>query len=58
MAVAIPVVFGILAAQRPDPSIIFWLGCSIAGTSLTLSFLVPRHPAEGAETVLSPRKAG
>jgi hypothetical protein len=53
MAVIIPVLFGVMAAQRPDPSIIFWLGCGIAGTSLALSFLVPRHPAAGAETTLS-----
>jgi predicted MFS family arabinose efflux permease len=53
MAVAIPVVFGVLAFQRPDPSIIFWLGCAIATLSLSLSFLVPRHPDHGAETVLS-----
>jgi hypothetical protein len=51
MAVAIPVVFGLLAAARPDPSIIFWLGCLIASTSLGLAFLVPRHPEHGAETV-------
>jgi hypothetical protein len=56
MAVIIPVVFGIMAAQRPDPSIIFWLGCGIAGTSLALSFLVPRHPDAGAETTLAARR--
>jgi hypothetical protein len=37
--------------QRPDPSIIFWLGCGIALASLSLAFMVPRHPAEGTETV-------
>jgi Major Facilitator Superfamily len=52
MAVIIPVVFGILAVARPDPSIIFWLGCGIASSSLGLAFLVPRHPAPGFETVL------
>jgi hypothetical protein len=51
MAVIIPVVFGVLAYQRPDPSIIFWLGCAIATTSLSLAFMVPRHPSEGFETV-------
>jgi hypothetical protein len=54
MAVAIPVVFGVLAAARPDPSIIFWLGCLIAGSSLGLAFLVPRHPGHGAETIFQP----
>jgi predicted MFS family arabinose efflux permease len=53
MAVAIPVVFGVLAFQRPDPSIIFWLGCGIATTSLALAVLVPRHPDHGAETVFA-----
>jgi Major Facilitator Superfamily len=51
MAVIVPVVFGLLAVQRPDPSIIFWLGCGIALASLSLAFMVPRHPEEGAETV-------
>ena len=53
MAVIIPVVFGILAVQRPDPSIIFWLGCGIASLSLSLAFLVPRHPDHGLETIFS-----
>ncbi|MFM9973048.1 MAG: MFS transporter [Beijerinckiaceae bacterium] len=58
MAVIIPVVFGILAVQRPDPSIIFWLGCGIATSSLSLAFLVPRHPSKGLETIFSvPAKA-
>jgi hypothetical protein len=51
MAVIIPVVFGVLAVARPDPSIIFWLGCAIATTSLSLAFLVPRYPKPGLETV-------
>jgi hypothetical protein len=55
MAVIIPVVFGLLAYQRPDPSIIFWLGCGIASVSLSLAFLVPQHPAEGAETTFQPQ---
>jgi Major Facilitator Superfamily len=53
MAVIIPVVFGIFAVVRPDPSIIFWLGCGIASASLALAFLVPRHPGPGFETTLS-----
>ena len=53
MAVIIPVIFGVLAMARPDPSIIFWLGCLIALSSLSLAFLVPRHPDHGAETIFS-----
>jgi hypothetical protein len=56
MAVIIPVVFGVLAVQRPDPSIIFWLGCGIATISLSLAFFVPRHPEPGAETVFGGRQ--
>jgi predicted MFS family arabinose efflux permease len=54
-AVAIPVTFGLIA--RNSPAIIFWLGALIATTSLALSFLVPRHPAPGRETVLADRSA-
>jgi hypothetical protein len=54
MAVIIPVFFGVLAFQRPDPSIIFWLGCGIAAASLSLAFMVPKRPDHGAETVFSP----
>jgi hypothetical protein len=54
MAVIIPVVFGVLAVQRPDPSIIFWLGCAVAASSMALSFLVPRRPEPGLETTLAP----
>jgi predicted MFS family arabinose efflux permease len=49
-AVVVPVAFGALGMI--NPSIIFWLGCGIASVSLTCSFLVPRHPAPGNETVL------
>ena len=49
-AVTVPIAFGALGMI--DPSIIFWLGCGIASVSLTCSFLVPRHPAPGLETVL------
>ena len=35
-------------------SIIFWLGTAIASVSLGCSFLVPRHPMPGNETVLAP----
>jgi Major Facilitator Superfamily len=57
MAVIVPVVFGVLAVARPDPSIIFWLGCGIATVSLSLAFLVPRHPSAGMETVFKARRA-
>jgi hypothetical protein len=57
MAVIIPVVFGILAISQPDPSIIFWLGCGIALTSLSLAFLVPWKPEAGRETVMKARAA-
>jgi predicted MFS family arabinose efflux permease len=50
-AVVVPVAFGALGMI--NPSIIFWLGCGIASVSLTCSFLVPRHPAPGNETVLA-----
>lgn len=54
-AVAIPVSFGLLGMG--NPSIIFWLGAGIATISLMLSFLVPRHPEPGRETVLAPPPA-
>ncbi|MFM9938673.1 MAG: MFS transporter [Hyphomicrobiaceae bacterium] len=53
-AVAIPVSFGLIGGLV-DPAIIFWLGAGIATTSLGLSFLVPRHPAPGHETMLLPQ---
>jgi hypothetical protein len=36
-----------------NPAIIFWLGAGIALVSFALSFLVPRHPEAGRETVLA-----
>jgi predicted MFS family arabinose efflux permease len=51
-AVMVPIAFGALGAV--NPSIIFWLGTAIASVSLTCSFLVPRHPVPGNETVLVP----
>lgn len=51
-AVAIPVSFGLIGGLV-DPAIIFWLGAGIATISFCLSFLVPRHPAPGNETVLA-----
>ena len=52
-AVAIPVTFGLLALI--DYKIIFWLGALIACASLALSFLIPRNPGPGYETVLVKR---
>jgi predicted MFS family arabinose efflux permease len=49
-AVLVPVAFGSLGMI--DPAIIFWLGAGVASVSLSCSFLVPRHPALGHETVL------
>ena len=54
-AVTVPVAFGALGMI--DPAIIFWLGCGIATVSLSCSFLVPRHPAPGHETVLAAPRA-
>lgn len=50
-AVVIPVTFGLFWLK--DPSIVFLLGAGIATISLALSFLVPRHPAPGRETIFS-----
>jgi hypothetical protein len=47
----VPVAFGALGMV--NPSIIFWMGACVATVSLSLSFLVPRHPAPGHETVLA-----
>lgn len=51
-AVAIPVTFGAIGGMA-SPAIIFWLGAGIATVSFLLSFLVPRHPEPGNETVLA-----
>ncbi|HEY8564049.1 MAG TPA: MFS transporter [Beijerinckiaceae bacterium] len=48
-AVAMPVTFGYLWIR--DPGIVFQIGTVIALTSLTLAFLVPRHPGPGQETI-------
>ena len=53
-AVVVPVAFGALGMI--DPAIIFWLGACVAAFSLSCSFLVPRHPAPGHETVLAAGK--
>jgi MFS family permease len=48
-AVFIPVVFGLLWMK--DPAMVFQVGAAMAGASLVLAFLVPRHPVPGRETV-------
>jgi predicted MFS family arabinose efflux permease len=50
-AVALPVTFGVLWTKI-DPAIVFYVGMVIAAGSLTLAFLVPHAPREGAETTL------
>lgn len=50
-AVAMPVTFGVI--WLTDPSIVFLIGAGIACASLSLAFLVPRHPEAGRETVLA-----
>ncbi|MCX7325522.1 MAG: MFS transporter [Hyphomicrobiales bacterium] len=50
-AVGLPVSFGVLWTTI-DPSVVFYIGMAIASVSLTLAFLVPRHPRPGHETTL------
>jgi hypothetical protein len=54
-AVFLPVTFGMLWIR--DPAIVFYIGAAVATVSLSLAFLVPRHPAPGNETVMTPRLA-
>lgn len=49
-AVVLPVTFGLLWIRHP--AIVFYIGAAVATVSLTLSLLVPRHPAAGHETTL------
>ncbi|KPH80460.1 MFS transporter [Bosea vaviloviae] len=51
-AVVLPVTFGQIWLR--DPAIVFYIGSGVATVSLTLAFLVPRHPAPGSETVMAP----
>lgn len=50
-AMIILVPFGFLWLR--NPSIVFLLGAAIASTSLALSFLIPRDPKPGNETIFS-----
>ncbi|MBN1959072.1 MAG: MFS transporter [Desulfuromonadales bacterium] len=47
-AVGIPVVFGLLWLN--SPALVFFIGAIMAGISLLLSLLIPRHPEQGRET--------
>jgi hypothetical protein len=51
-AVVLPVTFGLIWLR--DPAIVFYIGAAVATVSLSLAFLVPRHPAPGSETVMAP----
>lgn len=51
-AVFLPVTFGIIWLY--DPAIVFYIGAGVACVSLSLAFLVPRHPSPGNETVMAP----
>jgi len=50
-AVVIPVLFGLIWLTHP--SWVFLIGAGMAGISLVLSFLIPRDPREGNETLIS-----
>lgn len=50
-AVFLPVTFGLLWIR--DPAIVFYIGAAVATVSLTLAFLIPRHPVPGRETMLA-----
>ena len=50
-AVALPASLGYLWAHHPGG--VFFLAASMAGVSLVLSRLIPRHPCEGNETIFS-----
>lgn len=54
-AVFIPVLFGLIWLR--DAALVFVIGAGIATISLSLAFLIPRHPRAGEETVLAPRTA-
>jgi hypothetical protein len=51
-AVLLPVTFGLLWIR--DPAFVFYIGAAVATVSLSLAFLVPRHPVPGQETTLGP----
>lgn len=54
-AVVLPVTFGLI--WLTDPALVFYIGAAVATVSLSLAFLVPRHPQPGFETTLRPAQA-
>ncbi len=50
-AVFLPALLGYL--WLASPAAVFFLAAAMAGVSLLLALLIPRHPAPGAETILS-----
>jgi hypothetical protein len=50
-AVFLPVVLGLL--WLVSPAAVFFLAAGMAGVSLCLAMLIPRHPAPGNETIFS-----
>ena len=54
-AVFLPAMLGYVYLAHP--AAVFWLGAGMAGLSLILARLIPRHPEKGAETVMGPRTA-
>ncbi|OUD09225.1 hypothetical protein BVC71_11030 [Marivivens niveibacter] len=55
-AVVLPVLLGLLWLQ--SPLLVFLLAAGMAAVSLCLAMLIPRHPTEGYETILTrPRAA-
>lgn len=51
-AVFIPIPLGLL--WDADYTAVFWVGAAIAAAGFIVSFLIPRDPAKGSETTLSP----
>lgn len=54
-AVFLPVLLGVL--WLVSPAAVFLLAAAMAGVSLCLALLIPRHPAPGNETIFSARIA-
>lgn len=54
-AVFLPALLGYLWIASPGA--VFGLAAAMAGVSLTLALMIPRHPAKGHETIFSPRLA-
>lgn len=52
-AVFLPVMLGLL--WLVSPAAVFFLAAGMAGVSLCLALLIPRHPTEGVETIFKQR---